>query len=33
MDVLIGFIALIAIWLLGYFILSPKDLLRIFGKK
>lgn len=33
MDVLIGFIGLVAIWLLGYFILSHKDLLRIFGKK
>ena len=30
MDVLIGFIGLIAIWLLGYFILSPEDLMRIF---
>lgn len=33
MDVLIGFIALIVIWCLGYFILSPEDLMCIFGKK
>ena len=33
MDILVGFIGLFVIWLLGYFILSPEDLLKIFGKK